>query len=68
MQVLFQLLVQKDLQKIIDEAHYLVQGDSSCISLEDFEGSGLLQESRFEMNIVMKKLRAVFIKKNLIQE
>ena len=54
-----------DLKKIIDEAHYLVQGDSSCISLEDFEGSGLLQESRFEMNTVMKKLRAVFIKKNL---
>ena len=54
-----------NLQKIIDEVHYLVQGDSTSITLEDFEGSGLLQEKTFEMNVVMKKLRAVFIKKNL---
>ena len=54
-----------NLQKIIEEVHYLVQGDSSSMTLEDFEGSGLLQEKTFEMNVIMKKLRAVFIKKNL---
>lgn len=54
-----------DLQKIIDEIEFLVQGDASNITIEDLSGNGLLQESKFEMNVVMKKLRSVFVKKNL---
>ncbi len=54
-----------DLQKIIDEIEFLVQGDTSNITIEDLSSNGLLQENKFEMNIVMKKLRSVFVKKNL---
>ena len=47
---LWEAIKEIDLQKIIDEIEFLVQGDASNITIEDLLWNGLLQENKFEMN------------------
>tara|TARA_B100000795_G_scaffold248750_1_gene215771 strand:- start:298 stop:1662 length:1365 start_codon:yes stop_codon:yes gene_type:complete len=54
-----------DLKKILEEKKYLIQGDSSVLSIAKVKELNLLKNESFEVNIFMKRLITIFKEHNL---
>jgi predicted unusual protein kinase regulating ubiquinone biosynthesis (AarF/ABC1/UbiB family) len=54
-----------DLERIVQDVDYLVQSGGETITLEDLNELDFFKENKFEMSILMKKLRYIFVKKSL---
>ena len=54
-----------NLEAIMEEKHYLIQGDSSKVSMEDISELRELKDEKFEVNLLMKRLMKIFIEHNL---
>ena len=63
--IIWEALQEVNLEVIFNEREYLVKGDNNLLKLEDLNELEFLKEIKFDMNLVMKKLRTIFIKKNL---
>ena len=54
-----------DLDRIIEDIHHLVQSGGETITIKDLDELDFLKEKKFDMSILMKKLRSIFVKKSL---
>ena len=53
-----------DLDRIIEDIHHLVQSGGETITIKDLDELDFLKEKKFDMSILMKKLRSIFVKKS----
>lgn len=61
----WEAILDVNIEKIVSDADHLVQSGAETVLIEDLNELDLLKEEKFEMNVIMKKLRAIFVKKNL---
>ena len=61
----WEAFVEVKLETILEEIHYLVQGDSSCITMDTIGDMHKFKHEKFEVNLLMKRLRNIFIEHNL---
>tara|TARA_B100000767_G_scaffold42357_1_gene36127 strand:- start:344 stop:1690 length:1347 start_codon:yes stop_codon:yes gene_type:complete len=54
-----------DLYKLLEEKEYFVEGNLDLLTYDDIKELNNLKKERFGMNILMKRMRKIFIKKNL---
>ena len=59
----WEAILDVNIEKIVSDAEHLVQSGANTVSIDDLDELGLLKEDKFEVNVVMKKLRAIFVKK-----
>ena len=61
----WEAFVEVKLETILEEIQYLVQGDASNINMETLQDMKKFKNEKFEVNLLMKRLRNIFIENNL---
>jgi predicted unusual protein kinase regulating ubiquinone biosynthesis (AarF/ABC1/UbiB family) len=61
----WEAFVEVNLETILEEVNYLVNGDSSKITMETLGEINMFKNEKFEVNLLMKRLRNIFIEHNL---
>ena len=54
-----------NLEEVLEEKHHLVQGDSSVITMDKIKDLAKFKDEKFEVNLLMKRLRSIFVENNL---
>jgi predicted unusual protein kinase regulating ubiquinone biosynthesis (AarF/ABC1/UbiB family) len=61
----WEAFTEVNLNEILEEKQYLVQGDSSAITMDKIEDIAKFKDEKFEVNLLMKRLRNIFVENNL---
>ena len=61
----WEAFVENKLESILEEIDYLVQGDNSKITIDKLDEINDFIDEKFEVNLLMKRLRNVFVDNNL---
>ena len=56
----WEAFVEVKLDIVLEEIHYLVQGDTSKINMDTIGDMNSFKNEKFEVNLLMKRLRNIF--------